>query len=272
MWIWHFWSVPTDLVDFPWIFIHGTCFNQIIQLKSLVNCLKLGRTVRVWIPVSSEGPLVGRIKRIIEHSGFNGIPWKSLNSQNSMEWDKHTYFRYNIQIYIHIYIYPYYRIWYIYIYIHTYIHTWCTICIIYVCYIYTYYETNYMSYVAHVWNFTTCCQSSTDFFCSAYSRSCDATASCWSTLESGHLKGAVFFQEKTLKETPFLRVGAENRFIWDKSLGSFSRLMRNRLSPCFFMGKFFFSKCNSKPPRYRKKISIRCKSETPVQWDCFGGR
>lgn len=118
VWIWHFWSVPTDLVDFPWIFIHGTCFNQIAQLKSLVNCLKLGRTVRVWIPVSSEGPLVGRIKRIIEHFGFNGIPWKSLNSQNSMEWDKHTCFRYNIQIYIHIYIYvyiyPYYRIWYIY--------------------------------------------------------------------------------------------------------------------------------------------------------------
>ena len=201
VWIWHFWSVPTDLVDFPLIFIHGTCFNQITQLKSLVNCLKLGRTVRVWIPVSSEGPLVGRIKRIIEHSGLNGIPWKSLNSQNSMEWDKHTYFRYCTIYrftYMYIYIYPYYRIWYIYIHM---MYNMYYIWLLYIwhiyMYIYIYYETNYISYKAHVWGLQLVAN------VPPATRSCDATASCWSTLESGHLKGPFFFRKKPERNTPF---------------------------------------------------------------------
>lgn len=228
VWIWHFWSVPTDLVDFPWIFIHGTCFNQITQLKSLVNCLKLGKTVRVWIPVSSEGPLVGRIKRIIEHFGFNGIPWKSLNSQNSMEWDKHTYFRYCTIYrftYMYIYIHPYYRIWYIYIHMmyNMYYIWFLYIYDTYIC-IYIYIMKQIIYHIKHmcgVYNLLPTCHGC---FCSA-TRSCDATASCWSTLESGHLKGTFFFR-KTPKETYLLRVGAENRI----HLG-FSRLMGNRLNP-----------------------------------------
>ena len=68
-------------------------------------------------------------------------------------------------------------------------------------------------------------------------------------------QGGRFFSGKNPKETPFLRVGAENRFIWDKILGSFSRLMGNRLNPHMQL-------CTAKVSK--DKIAIRCNSETPL--------
>ena len=141
-----------------------------------------------------------------------------------MEWDKHTYFRYNIQIYIHTYIYihPYYRIWYIYI--HTCIHTWCTICIIYVCYIYIYiWHIIYIiyKYIYILWNklcviYSTCVglQSSTDFLARQAVGAATQQRVVDRPWSQGISRGPFFFQEKTLKETHLLRVGAENRFIW----------------------------------------------------------